>query len=82
MAASVVAALVLLLSSTLILYSLWFVLAGNQHLFVEGLERHRGAAAPPLVAGPLPPVPTPIPWPLRTFFTFVLPVAFLTTRAG
>jgi len=45
--ASVVAALVLLLSSTLILYSLWFVLAATSYLVREGLERHRGAARRP-----------------------------------
>ncbi|NQV10226.1 MAG: ABC-2 family transporter protein [Cyanobacteria bacterium] len=74
--ATVAAALVLLLSSTVILYSLWFVLAATSIWFVKvwnATEVLRAA----LVAGRYPVSAYPVA--LRTFFTFVLPVAFLTT---
>jgi ABC-2 type transport system permease protein len=66
----------LLLCSALILYSLWFVLAATSIWFVKvwnATEVLRSA----LVAGRYP--ISAYPAALRTFFTVVLPVAFLTT---
>ncbi len=67
---------VLLIASAVILYSLWFVLAATSIWFVKvwnATEVLRSA----LVAGRYPVAAYPAG--LRTFFTLVLPVAFLTT---
>jgi ABC-2 type transport system permease protein len=70
------AAAAMLLASALILYSLWFVLAATSIWFVkvwnatEVLRSFLAAGRYPISAYPAG---------LRAFFTFVLPVAFLTT---
>lgn len=73
---TVAATAVLLLASAAILYSLWFVIAATSIWFVKvwnATEVLRSA----LVAGRYPVAAYPAA--LRTFFTLVLPVAFLTT---
>jgi ABC-2 type transport system permease protein len=73
---AVVQVAVLLVASAVILYSLWFVLAATSIWFVKvwnATEVLRSA----LVAGRYPVAAYPAG--LRTFFTLVLPVAFLTT---
>jgi ABC-2 type transport system permease protein len=73
---TLLSAALLLLASSLILYSLWFVLAATSIWFVKvwnATEVLRSA----LVAGRYP--ISAYPAALRTFFTVVLPVAFLTT---
>ena len=74
--AGLAAALALLLASILILYSLWFVLAATSIWFVK-VWNATEVLRSTLVAGRYPISVYPVA--LRTFFTFVLPVAFLTT---
>jgi ABC-2 type transport system permease protein len=66
----------MLLAGALILYSLWFVLAATSIWFVKTWNATEVLRAA-LVAGRYP--ISAYPAGLRTFFTFVLPVAFLTT---
>ncbi len=70
------AAALLLLASGLILYSLWFVLAATSIWFVKVWNATEVLRAV-LVAGRYP--ISAYPAGLRVVFTFVLPVAFLTT---
>ncbi len=70
------AATLLLLASSLILYSLWFVLAATSIWFVK-VWNATEVLRSTLVAGRYP--ISAYPAGLRFFFTFVLPVAFLTT---
>jgi len=75
-AADLALGLVLLVSAVLILYSLWFLLAALSVWFVKvwnATEVLRSV----LVAGRYP--VSAYPPALRLLFTFVLPVAFLTT---
>jgi ABC-2 type transport system permease protein len=74
--AMISAAALLLLASTLILYSLWFVLAATSIWFVK-VWNATEVLRSTLVAGRYP--VSAYPAGLRVFFTFVLPVAFLTT---
>jgi ABC-2 type transport system permease protein len=66
----------LLLCSALILYSLWFVLAATSIWFVK-VWNATEVLRSTLVAGRFP--VSAYPPALRTLFTLVLPVAFLTT---
>jgi ABC-2 type transport system permease protein len=66
----------MLLAGALILYSLWFVLAATSIWFVKTWNATEVLRAA-LVAGRYP--ISAYPAGLRAFFTFVLPVAFLTT---
>ncbi|MFM7169297.1 MAG: ABC transporter permease [Cyanobium sp.] len=75
-AAGLAVALPLLLASVLILYSLWFVLAATSIWFVK-VWNATEVLRSTLVAGRYPISAYPVA--LRAFFTFVLPVAFLTT---
>ncbi len=69
-------AALMLLSSLLILYSLWFVLAATSIWFVK-IWNATEVLRSVLVAGRFP--VSAFPPGLRAFFTFVVPVAFLTT---
>jgi len=71
-----VGAILLLVASALILYSLWFVLAATSIWFVK-VWNATEVLRSTLVAGRYP--ISAYPAGLRFFFTFVLPVAFLTT---
>jgi ABC-2 type transport system permease protein len=68
--------ILLLLCSALILYSLWFVLAATSIWFVK-VWNATEVLRSTLVAGRFP--VSAYPPALRTLFTLVLPVAFLTT---
>jgi ABC-2 type transport system permease protein len=74
--ASVLLAAVLLASSAVILYALWFVLAATSIWFVKTWNATEVLRAA-LTAGRYP--ISAYPPALRTLFTLVLPVAFLTT---
>ena len=74
--ASLVLALVLLLAAAVILYALWFVLAATSIWFVKTWNATEVLRAA-LTAGRYP--VSAYPPALRTLFTLVLPVAFLTT---
>ncbi len=74
--AAVAAAIVLLLTSLTILYSLWFVLATTSIWFVKTWNATEVLRAT-LTAGRYP--ITAYPQTLRVLFTVVIPVAFLTT---
>ncbi len=73
---TVAATAVLLLASAAILYSLWFVIAATSIWFVK-VWNATEVLRSTLVAGRYP--VSVYPAGLRAFFTFVLPVAFLTT---
>ncbi|MCP9790946.1 ABC-2 family transporter protein [Vulcanococcus limneticus Candia 3F8] len=75
-AATLALVAVLLLSSTVILYALWFLLATTSIWFVKTWNATEVLRAA-LAAGRYP--ITAYPAGLRTLFTLVLPVAFLTT---
>ena len=75
-AADLALGLVLLVSAVLILYSLWFLLAGLSIWFVK-VWNATEVLRYTLVAGRYP--ISAYPPALRLLFTFVLPVAFLTT---
>jgi ABC-2 type transport system permease protein len=74
--ASLVLGLVLLLAAAVILYALWFVLAATSIWFVKTWNATEVLRAA-LTAGRYP--VSAYPPALRTLFTLVLPVAFLTT---
>ena len=66
----------MLLSSFLILYSLWFIIATTSIWFVRVWNANEVLRST-LVAGRFPICSYPIQ--IRKFLTFVLPIAFLTT---
>ncbi len=74
--ATLALAALMLLASLLILYSLWFVLAASSIWFVK-IWNATEVLRSVLVAGRFP--VSAFPGGLRAFFTFVVPVAFLTT---
>jgi ABC-2 type transport system permease protein len=73
---TLLAAALMLIASLLILYSLWFVLAASSIWFVK-IWNATEVLRSVLVAGRFP--VSAFPAGLRAFFTFVVPVAFLTT---
>ncbi|MDM7952722.1 MAG: ABC-2 family transporter protein [Cyanobium sp. CZS 25K] len=73
---TLLAAALMLIASLMILYSLWFVLAASSIWFVK-IWNATEVLRSVLVAGRFP--VSAFPTGLRAFFTFVVPVAFLTT---
>ncbi len=73
---TLLSAALMLVASLLILYSLWFVLAASSIWFVK-IWNATEVLRSVLVAGRFP--VSAFPAGLRAFFTFVVPVAFLTT---